>query len=264
MSDLLVLCYHSVSTQWDHPMAVTPDQLARHVSVLRGRGYRFGTLTRSVLEPSAHRTAVLTFDDGFRAVHEVALPVLTALGVAATAFVPTSFIGTQHPLAWPEFDTHEVPPPAGALAPMSWAEVRDLRDAGWEVGSHSRTHPRLPGLDAASLLAELQGSRDDCEEHLGGACTSLAYPFGDVDARVAEQSSRVGYTVGVTLERGTSPSPLRISRTCVNRVDVPLRFSLKTVRPLRTNVAAAAIGAVHRVRALETQRGRRRLASSQP
>ena len=35
---------------------------------------------------------------------------------------------------------------------MSWEELGELVEEGWEIGSHTRTHPRLPTLDAPALL----------------------------------------------------------------------------------------------------------------
>lgn len=257
MTDLLALCYHTVSERWDHPMAVTPARLERHVTSLLNKGYDFGVLTESVLVPHAGRTAAVTFDDGFRDVVRYALPVLERLGVPATVFVPTWFIGTDKPLAWLGFDSSSSTAPSEDLMPMSWADLTLLVAAGWEVGSHSRTHPRLRELGDDELAEELGASREDCERQLGTPCTSLAYPFGDVDDRVAAAARQAGYAVGATLARQAGrANALRTPRICVNRVDGQLRFASKVSRPLRTPAAAAAIGAVHRVRVSAAERGR--------
>ena len=38
-SSPLVICYHSVSSVWPNPTAVSPDVLAKQLSLLRVRGY---------------------------------------------------------------------------------------------------------------------------------------------------------------------------------------------------------------------------------
>ena len=43
----------------------------------------------------------ITFDDGYRSVLELALPILEELGVPATLFVPTDYIGSERPMSWP-------------------------------------------------------------------------------------------------------------------------------------------------------------------
>jgi peptidoglycan/xylan/chitin deacetylase (PgdA/CDA1 family) len=50
-------------------------------------------------EPLPRNPVMVTFDDGYRSCHEVALPILRQVGVRATFFVPTSFI-TERRLYW--------------------------------------------------------------------------------------------------------------------------------------------------------------------
>jgi len=61
-----------------------------------------------------------------------------------------------------------------------------MHKQGLTLGSHSRTHPRLTEVDDAALAAELDGSIADMERELGTRPTSFCYPYGDVDARVAD------------------------------------------------------------------------------
>jgi peptidoglycan/xylan/chitin deacetylase (PgdA/CDA1 family) len=249
MSDTLVLCYHAVSTAWDHPMAVAPSRLEQHVRSLLARGYRFRTFTASVVDPQPGRTAVLTFDDGFRGVFTQGLPLLRRLGVPATLFVPTDHVGTERPLSWPGFQDLLGRPAAPDLLAMGWDEVRELAAAGWEVGSHSCTHPRLPELPDEAVDRELVRSREACEAELDRPCTSLAYPFGDVDDRVARRAAAAGYVAGTTLQRAVAPTgPLRVPRICVTRVDRRLRFATKVAPTLRTPAASAAVDLVHAAR----------------
>jgi peptidoglycan/xylan/chitin deacetylase (PgdA/CDA1 family) len=76
---------------------------------------------------------------------------------------------------------------------MSWDELGELADAGWEIGSHTCRHARLTELDDATLADELRGSREECERRLGRRCASLAYPYGAVDARVLRAAGEAGY-----------------------------------------------------------------------
>lgn len=255
MNDTLVLCYHAVSDAWDHPMAIGVEQLRTHVRMLRDRGYRFDTLTRAVTQEPRGRTAVVTFDDAFLSVLRRGLPVLSELAVPATVFVPTYHVDARAALCWPGFEDPAGAPGQEELTPLSWSQVRELRDAGWEVGSHTCTHPRLPGLDQTALERELRDSKNRCEQEVQHLCTAIAYPFGEVDARVARIASAVGYATGATLLRQTrDDDPMGVPRICVNRVDTSWRFAAKVARPARTPAAGRAVDAAHRLRARRSPR----------
>ncbi|MGH2928033.1 MAG: polysaccharide deacetylase family protein, partial [Solirubrobacteraceae bacterium] len=176
--DRLVLCYHGVSREWPAVMAIHPERLERQVGMLLERGYVPATFTQAVLDPPAPRTLAVTFDDACRSVLEHGGPILRRLGVPATLFVPTAYIGAAEPMAWPGVAHWLDTPHRDELLPLDWSEITSLQAAGWEIGSHTRTHPRLTGLDDARLAEELAGSRAEIEARLGRACGSLAYPFG--------------------------------------------------------------------------------------
>src|SRR2546423_1506780 len=76
---------------------------------------------------------------------------------------------------------------------------RSVAGAGWEIGSHTRSHPHLPALPPDSLEEELKGSRERLEDALGLPCRSIAYPYGDVNRRVVRAAERAGYEAAGTL-----------------------------------------------------------------
>ncbi len=116
---------------------------------------------------------------------------------------------------------------------MNWDELRGLRDAGWEIASHTRSHPKLPELADADLHEELAESREVCTRELGATCRSLAYPYGAVDERVAKAAGEAGYRAGAALSPGP-PDPLRWPRIGVYSIDEAARFRLKVSPFIRT------------------------------
>jgi peptidoglycan/xylan/chitin deacetylase (PgdA/CDA1 family) len=232
--DVLVLCYHAVSEDWPSPLAVTPDQLERQLRLLVRRGYRGATFEQAVTSRPTRRTLAVTFDDGYRSTLTHARPVLDRLGLPGTVFVPTSFVGGDAPLRWPGIDDWLGTPWQSELAAMSWDELRVLRDAGWEVGSHTCTHPPLSGLDDEALLRELRESRRACVNELG-ECRSLALPYGDGNARVAAAAAEAGYTAVAGLPRRYAGSP-GWGRVGVYPADGVRRFRVKVARPVRTTL----------------------------
>lgn len=238
MSDVLVLCYHAMSRDWGAGFSATPERLEAQIGYLLERGYEGATFSDAVNRPPADKTLAITFDDSYRSVIELAAPVLARLGVPGTVFVPTAMAGSEQPMGWPGIDHWLGGPHELELVPMSWAELGELAATGWEVGSHTRTHPRLPTLDAESLREELEGSRRDIEERIDGPCTSLAFPYGDFDAQVVEATRAAGFTAaGALAGRVRRPGALTWPRVGIYYKDVGLRFRAKaspTIRRFRT------------------------------
>jgi peptidoglycan/xylan/chitin deacetylase (PgdA/CDA1 family) len=234
VTDVIVLCYHAVSPTWDAALSTTPQRFERQVAMLVERGYRGATFTEAVDAPRGERVLAVTFDDAYRSVEELARPILDRYGLTATVFAPTDQIGVDGPLRWPGIDRWIGGPHEHELTPMSWAELRALAGHGWEIGSHTGSHPHLTQIDDVSLESELTRSKAACERELGAPCTSLAYPYGDVDARVVDATARSGYAVAAALPgRLHAEERLRWPRIGVYRADDDRRFRLKVSRPLR-------------------------------
>jgi peptidoglycan/xylan/chitin deacetylase (PgdA/CDA1 family) len=254
LTDALVLCYHAVSERWPAALSIAPGHLEEHVRMLADRGFRGITFNEATLRPPNAKTVAITFDDAYRSVIELAFPILSRAGFSATVFAPTGFVGIEEPMAWPGVDHWRETEHAEELVPMSWEELERLAQAGWEIGSHTRSHPRLPTLDDAALDDELQTSRQDIERRLARPCASLAYPYGDHDARVVEAARQAGYESAGTLPARLTPpaGPLDWPRIVVTHADDARRFRLKVSRLARRARATPVWSVMHAAR-----RGRR-------
>ena len=251
-ADTLVLSYHAVSPTWTAHHSVTPTRFERQISLLVERGYRGVTFTDAVSSRARGRVVAVTFDDAYRSVIELARPILDRFGLPATLFAPTDYVDEERPLTRCAGDHWLNGPHGHELTPMSWSELRTLADAGWEIGSHSGSHPHLTGLDGRALEDELLRSKAACERHLSRRCTSLAYPYGDVDARVVAAAARAGYRVGAALPYGRlgARDTLAWPRINVNTLDNEVLFRLKispAVRRLRGSALPGLPGALRRV-----------------
>jgi peptidoglycan/xylan/chitin deacetylase (PgdA/CDA1 family) len=119
----------------------------------------------SVPAQTSPRPAALftyVFDDGF-STDAVVASVFAARGAVACSAVTTGWIGTEDHL--------------------TAADIRQLQDQGWEILSHTRTHPHLPRLSAAGIEEELRTSREELES-LGVTVHSLVYPYNQSNAEV--------------------------------------------------------------------------------
>jgi peptidoglycan/xylan/chitin deacetylase (PgdA/CDA1 family) len=74
---------------------------------------------------------------------------------------------------------------AGPREVAGWDELAALTRQGFEISSHTITHPRLAVLDEANLVYELGKSRLDILDHLGPEQTfTVECPYGTEDERV--------------------------------------------------------------------------------
>jgi peptidoglycan/xylan/chitin deacetylase (PgdA/CDA1 family) len=240
-TDTLVLAYHAVSGTWPSTLAVSPRGFEGQIATLLDRGYRSVTFHDAVHGRPAGKRLAVTFDDAYLSVLENAFPVLDRLGVLATVFVPTDYAGSGRPMRWDGIEQWGDGSQAPELIPISWARLAELRDAGWEVGSHTRSHPHLTRIGDEDLDAELRGSKRACEERLEVPCRSLAYPYGEHDDRVVAAAQRAGYSAAGTLPSSLQAAgPLRWPRIGIYPADEARRRFEAKVSPLARALRSSA------------------------
>jgi peptidoglycan/xylan/chitin deacetylase (PgdA/CDA1 family) len=253
--DLIVLCYHAVSPSWPADLSVTPEALDRQLAELARRGYRGARFSDALSEEPDDRVVCITFDDGYRSVLELAKPLLDRHGYPGTIFIPTDWPGESRPMRWPGIDNWLGTPHEHELSALTWQELGELADAGWEVGSHTGSHPHLPELDDAALARELCDSKARVESELSRPCTSLAYPYGDTDTRVVDGAHKAGYRWAGTIPRVlSSPNPLTWPRAPIYHDDDMRRFNTKVSPSLRRLRASPLGRSLDRARLLVSER----------
>ncbi|HEY8478753.1 MAG TPA: polysaccharide deacetylase family protein [Spirillospora sp.] len=188
-----VLLYHSVAAPGDlsgddHWQVGVADFRKDMESVVEtGRTPMTATAYADWLRAGADpavRPVLVTFDDGFADYADVALPVLQELGLCATLFVTTGWIGRT--------------------GMLSRAAVRDLARTGTEIGGHAVTHPHLDTLSAAGARGEILGSRHALEDIVGGWVTSFAYPHGSFHRRTRRLVIDSGYRTAHAVKNALS------------------------------------------------------------
>ncbi|HET7060395.1 MAG TPA: polysaccharide deacetylase family protein [Candidatus Saccharimonadales bacterium] len=142
--------------------------------------------TNTSLSPTGRVS--FTFDDGLASTYTNALPILSSYGLTGTDYVITGCVDmvTAPNTCHANTDTTY----------MSWQQIEQLQNAGWEIGSHTVTHPYLATSDAtdgqpnvltpAQVTQELTQSRADLAAH-GINATDISTPYGDYNnATLAE------------------------------------------------------------------------------
>lgn len=105
----IILMFHGVRPApegWrgDYGLTVTPEMLRAYLRLVIAEGYQPLPMSEAMTwldrpPRRGRRFVAVTFDDGYRDNHDVALPVLQELGVPATVYVTTGFIDRMH-LPW--------------------------------------------------------------------------------------------------------------------------------------------------------------------
>lgn len=142
------------------------------------------------------RSVLITFDDAYRSILEVAEPILSRSGFPSVVFVPTAFIGETN-----EFDAGNEPE-----EPIcDWPHLAELERRGVAIQSHGVSHRAFSSLGEAELGGEIAASRSCLEERMVGRVETLAFPFGDPGAdpsRTARLLRESGYRAAFLFRGG--------------------------------------------------------------
>lgn len=176
----------------ERSFTVSPEMFEAHLKYFKDNGYEV-VLARELVkyfdtgEPLPPKAVAITFDDGRYGQYEFAFKLLKKYGMPATFFITTNWVGKN------DF--------------MAWAQIKEMSDAGMEIGSHALSHPHLSDLSDEQLKKELENSKKIIEEQTGKTADLLAYPGGDYDNRVIEATKKAGYTAAFGVYKIINQTP---------------------------------------------------------
>ena len=172
---VMVVLFHRIAYDWANSWTTHTETFIKDIRWLKNR-FEMVSLAeaqRRIAQPNNDKPCVaVTFDDGYAVNCDVALPLLIEENIPCTYFVTTENVLRGNTF---EHDTAM----GNHFEPNTIAQLRDVADAGIEIGAHTRTHPHLGRIvDANERYDEIVAARDDLQDALGYPVRRFAVPFG--------------------------------------------------------------------------------------
>lgn len=209
-----VLCYHQFSRgrKASNQLAISEFDFQEQMAYLNDNNYQVITLKEleriiKLKLGIAPKTVVITIDDGYRSIYDVAYPILKKYNLPATIFLYTDFAG-------------------GSVA-LSWPQVKELmEDPLIDIQSHTKTHGSLARLPEDKterayqnrINQEISGAEYALKKNLGLESRYFAYPYGDSSSYAVSTLKKAGYSLAFTVQRGGNSvfaDPLLLRRTMI-------------------------------------------------
>jgi peptidoglycan/xylan/chitin deacetylase (PgdA/CDA1 family) len=160
-----------------------PNDFEWQMKALKDWGYTtipisllVSSITKGALLPP--RPVVISFDDGYETVFTNAYPIMKEFGFSGVMYIVEKYIGAQ------EY--------------MSTDQLTEMAENGWEIGSHSMTHPHLPA-NHEIVNFEAGQSKSLLASKIGVNVLTFAYPYGEIDGFVVDKVAEYGYLAAVGL-----------------------------------------------------------------
>lgn len=129
------------------------------------------------------KTMVITFDDGYKDNYLNAAPILRKYNLPACFFVTTGYINTDKTFPWDEKRGLKIPN-------MSWDDVKELLNRGFEIGAHTVNHANLGKVDGKTAKEEILDSKLQIEDKTGKPVLHFSYPFGGKE-NISEKAKEI-------------------------------------------------------------------------
>ena len=165
--DCTTLMYHNIALDGHSQIDFREWQPAYDVS------YENFLAHLAMMHKSDSSRVHLTFDDGYRSLHQLLVVLKERFRVQCTCFVTSAAIGKS--------------------GMLNRSEIRELADLGIKLGTHSHSHIFLENLTAQQLQAEVLAPKQILEDIIGQAITIMSLPGGRYDRRAAEYAAANGY-----------------------------------------------------------------------
>ncbi len=207
-----VLSYHKFSKDKGDLTTVTERAFDDQMRYLKENGYRVITMDEffdflEFKKQIPKKSVLITIDDGWRSVYEIAFPILKKYRYPATFFIYTDFIIQSNKT-------------------LDWERLREMVRNGISVQCHTKTHRYLDrriGRETFreyfdAIYKDLTESARIIKQRVNSDVKYLAYPYGETNHLVVALLMKLGYRGAFTVERSANPffvHPYRVNRSMI-------------------------------------------------
>src|SRR4051812_43754753 len=202
-AQVLIFCYHRLVDKIRYPgTEITPAAFEAEMKELKDKGITVISMQDLLAWKRGEknippRSAVITFDDGWKSQYEVAWPILKKYGYPFTTFIYTEGVRGGH---------------FGGGEAITWEQLAEMRDAGIDIQAHSATHQDLrkpydkvakkkltPPEYEQWLHNEVVGCKELLEQRLGIRVNCFAVPYGFYNQHIKDVTTQAGYEAVFTV-----------------------------------------------------------------
>lgn len=208
--NIISLMLHEISHSEFSSVDIPLNNLSELCLTIKQAGYKLCSAEEYFHSENKSNLIICTFDDSYKSVLQLALPILKKYSFTATVFVCPKHIGKTN--AWNSKDKIK-------RIHMSLEELYELKNEGWEIGSHGNEHVSFLRLDEKEILQSAKESKLFLEKHFG-SIHSFAYPYGDTSQTI-ETIVKKHYSNVFTTDKGGTNILLdrhRIKRYLFNEI----------------------------------------------
>lgn len=214
-----IIEYHKINDYDNDPYTIHPEEFAEQLDYLKAKGYTTITVldylkARRGEAPLPKKPILLSFDDGYRDNYTTAVPLLEERGMKGTFFIVTNDVG---------LDKY-----------MTWEDLLDLQNRGWELGSHTANHLPLTEMSDEFAEEEMKVTKLITTWHGLKRLFGFSYPNGAYKKEYAEMLRRQSYYCALTGDAGLNTlktKPYELHRTIIPRPRLGLfEFKLRMLR----------------------------------
>lgn len=191
-----ILMYHYIrnaenESQLGKNLSVSPQSFSEQLDWLKNNNFETVNM-KDISDPEKtamskiaydkKKPIVLTFDDGYLDAYTNAYSILKEHNMTATFYIIRDYVGSS------EY--------------MTQSQIDELKNSGFEIGSHTLSHPDLTKTDLVDAQEQITNSKL--------SATSFCYPSGRYDATTIKLVKDAGYETAVTTKFGIADNNLNL------------------------------------------------------